>query len=173
MSELNANLKKKDYGGDYEGHFLEQYKLYVDSIEKNTDRRGRVNTFFLTLQSAVLTAIGLIYSSAVENEMVLEPKWVILFPLVLLLAISFAWGKQMYQYRNLNKYKFKVLELMEKQLPAAMFVELEWGMFEETYTNRKHPKAARFFNRLLVSDYLLPVVFGLIYVVGAIIFLFS
>lgn len=36
---------------------LEQFKLYVDSADRVSDRRGVANTFFLSLDSLVVVAL--------------------------------------------------------------------------------------------------------------------
>jgi hypothetical protein len=51
---------KKDYGYLYEGHYFEQYKLYLNSIERISDRRDRANQYFITINSGILVLIGLI-----------------------------------------------------------------------------------------------------------------
>ena len=38
---------EKEYGNDYKNHFLEQYKMYLESIEKTSDRRQSANNYFL------------------------------------------------------------------------------------------------------------------------------
>ena len=43
--------------------FLEQYKLYVEMADRVSARRGNTNTFFLTLNTTAVTAIGLLWSS--------------------------------------------------------------------------------------------------------------
>ena len=43
---------------DYSFVLLEQYKIYVEMADRISARRGLTNTFFLTLNSALFTVIG-------------------------------------------------------------------------------------------------------------------
>src|SRR4051794_16616642 len=42
----------------YQAAILDQYKIYVEMADRVSQRRGLTNTFFLTLNSAVFTVIG-------------------------------------------------------------------------------------------------------------------
>ena len=161
MSELNPNLGREGYGGDYQKHLLEQYKLYIDSLEKTSDRRGAVNSFFLTLHSAVLTVAGILYSVSMENNITFTHRGVILLPLFILLLLCAAWALQLRYYRNLNENKFKVVDLMERELPAAMYVELEWRRFQKQSN----------YIKLHWLELVLPGAFALVYLIGAILFM--
>ena len=53
-----SNYKGTEYPETQEQeHILEQYKLYVESAEKVSDRRNNVNTFYLTLATSIAAAI--------------------------------------------------------------------------------------------------------------------
>jgi hypothetical protein len=66
---LDASLWTEDakgnlYGGDaaaYQAAVLEQYKIYVEMADRVSQRRGLTNTFFLTLNTAIFTAVGLFW----------------------------------------------------------------------------------------------------------------
>ena len=58
------DAKGNFYGGDtaaYQKAILEQYKIYVEMADRISQRRGLTNTFFLTLNTAIFTAIGLFW----------------------------------------------------------------------------------------------------------------
>jgi hypothetical protein len=40
---------------------LEQYKIYVEMADRISARRGMTNTFFLTLNTAIFTAVGVFW----------------------------------------------------------------------------------------------------------------
>ena len=46
---------------------LEQYKLYVNTAEKNSDRRQSTNNFFLTINSIFLTFSGYLTTTNINN----------------------------------------------------------------------------------------------------------
>ena len=51
MSAL-FDKNEKDYGNDYKEHLFEQYKLYVESVEKTSDRRQHANNYFITINQS-------------------------------------------------------------------------------------------------------------------------
>ena len=44
---------------DISDALLEQYKLYVEMMDKVSERRGNANSFFITLHTVVLGIIGI------------------------------------------------------------------------------------------------------------------
>src|SRR5688572_24183447 len=68
-SEQRTNLDKSlyrippdKYGGEYQNHLLEQYKLYVHMAVKISERRQSANSFFLTVNTALIAFLGLVAS---------------------------------------------------------------------------------------------------------------
>ena len=66
MAEDNFMLEllsknEKEYGNDYQNHLFGQYKLYVQSIEKTSDRRQYANIYFLTINTALISLVGLLF----------------------------------------------------------------------------------------------------------------
>ena len=59
------------YGDKYIEHLLEQYKIYISSVEKISDRRQKANEFFLALNSALVTLLGFVISKA-THDMILS-----------------------------------------------------------------------------------------------------
>ena len=57
MSDTLFRRDKESYGSDYQRHLLEQYKLYVASTEKISDRRQRANNYFITINTAILAGL--------------------------------------------------------------------------------------------------------------------
>ena len=62
-------------------HLLEQYKICVEMADRISARRNLANVFFLTLHTAIFAAIGF----SIEKIELIDPKWLILFPIVGLL----------------------------------------------------------------------------------------
>jgi hypothetical protein len=57
-NSLNS-LSVTQYGDQYTAHRLEQYKLYVEMADRIGARRQAANTFFLTINTALLAFLGL------------------------------------------------------------------------------------------------------------------
>ena len=58
MSDLFSK-SEKDYGDEYKNHLFEQYKLYIESVEKTSDRRQHANNYFITINTALVSLMGL------------------------------------------------------------------------------------------------------------------
>tara|TARA_E500000318_G_scaffold111893_1_gene132430 strand:+ start:18570 stop:19403 length:834 start_codon:yes stop_codon:yes gene_type:complete len=106
---------------------LEQYKIMVNSTEKVTDQRLKVNNLFFTVTSSMLS-IGFILAKAFE----FSTLGVIgmLFMTIMALIVSFFWAKLINSYGTLNTGKFTVIDKIEKQLRSNMF-EDEWEILKE------------------------------------------
>ena len=48
-----------DYGDRYREHLFQQYKLYVDSADRISQRRSSTNNFLLTVNASLVTLYGL------------------------------------------------------------------------------------------------------------------
>ena len=106
------------YGSSYVEHLLQQYKLYVDGIEKISDRRLKTNEFFLTLNSAVITVLGFVAKEPATRPALLLTALPGLF-------VSYFWYRIIKSYRGLNSGKFKVVHAIERRLPVSLY-ETEW-----------------------------------------------
>lgn len=104
----------------------ELYRVMVDSSESLVARRQGVNTFFLTMNGALLTAIGLIVQNADDKRLGA------LAVLVLAAAgalLALAWRSLIVSFGQLNAGKFKVINAIEKHLPVSIY-DAEWEALE-------------------------------------------
>ncbi|MCI0561275.1 MAG: ABC transporter substrate-binding protein [Nitrososphaera sp.] len=120
----------------YKDHLLEQYKLYLQSAETNSERRHTANSFFLTLNTALIAFVSYISLGSSANT---TPKhdWLVALGLVALagIALSYMWYRLIRSYRDLNSAKFAVIHEIEKTLPLSPF-DAEW----EAVGRGKDPK---------------------------------
>ncbi|MBP2641041.1 MAG: hypothetical protein H6Q66_1992 [Firmicutes bacterium] len=153
MSDISLlSGSKIEYGDSYQQHLLEQYKIYVEMADRISQRRMTVNTFFITLNSIILTILGLF-----KNNI---NKWFILIAAVGLIT-SLAWFYILNSYRQLNSGKFAVIHELEKSLPASLYA-YEWSLLENgTDRNNYWP--------ISHVEKLIPVIFGLFYITGGIV----
>jgi hypothetical protein len=100
---------------------LEQYKLYVEMADRVSARRGSANTFFLTLNTTAVTAIGVLWSAQLR-----ESKWILTFLFAGLIVECLAWFWLLRSYRQLNSAKYAVVAVMEERLPASPYWSAEW-----------------------------------------------
>jgi len=133
---------------------LEQYKLYVEMADRVSARRGSANTFFLTLNTTAVTAIGLLWSGHLR-----ESKWILAFLFVGLLIECVAWFWLLRSYRQLNSAKYAVVGALEERLPASPYWSAEWMALGEG----RDP--ARYWPLSHIEQWI-PSLFAIIYVFG-------
>jgi hypothetical protein len=124
-------------GGAETKQALELYKIMVQSSEGLVGRRQAVNTFFITMNGALLTGFGIIIQSSSGNQ--------IAAPAVAILAIAgsilcLAWRSLIVSFGQLNRGKFEVINTIERYFKAAIYAA-EWEALERG----ENPKVYRSF----------------------------
>lgn len=153
----NEGAETPRYGAPIGGYLLallEQYKLYVEMSDRVSQRRGLTNTFFLTMNTGVLTAIAVF----LDRPLGWDPAWLAL-PAVGLIGQCVAWYSILRSYRLLNAAKYRVIGAMEERLPASPYVRAEWAALGEG-------KDRRLYWPLTHIEKWVPVLFALVYVGG-------
>jgi len=111
--------------------------MMVQSSEELVRRRQSVNTFFLTMNGALLTAVGLIIQSSEGHKVA---GWGIAVLAVAGVVLCIAWRSLITSFGQLNAGKFKVINTIERYLRAAIY-EAEWEALERG----ENPKVYRSF----------------------------
>jgi hypothetical protein len=101
---------------------LEQYKIYVEMADRISARRGLANTFFLTLNTAIFTLVGVLWQHPAHASRAL-----IVVPWMVLLGQCLAWFWLLRSYRQLNTAKYAVIGALEERLPASPYWAAEWA----------------------------------------------
>jgi hypothetical protein len=114
---------EKTYGDSFKADLFEQYKLYVASAEKISERRESANNYLLTVNAFLVTLYGLVATSQYTSY------WMVLVPVAGAL-VSLTWHRIITSYRDLNTVKFKVIHELEQHMPAALY-DYEWQEAEE------------------------------------------
>jgi len=148
LEQLVSN-PKASYGESFQAHLLEQYKLYVESSQKVTDRRITTGNYLLTVNSFLLTVFG------VASSQHLGGVWLAIVPVAGLL-VSFTWYSLVVFYRNLGASKYKVVHQLESFLPVAPF-RCEWRSAHDEQGRR--PTGVTHLERVI------PLAFAAVYVV--------
>lgn len=150
-----------DAGEHYQSAVLDQYKLCVEMADRISQRRSVTNTFFLTLNTAVLTAVGALWGKRTAGVEV----WLVV-PLLALLVQCAAWFWLVRSYRLLNGAKYRVIGLLEERLPASPYWKAEWAALGEGKDWRKYLPLTRL-------EQWVPIAFALMYVLGFVGVLFT
>ena len=127
-ASVMLSTSKNEYGGSYQDHLFEQYKLYVEMADKISDRRANANSFFFTIMTALISIIGIISGFGTQAVNVFN-FWIIAVSIVGLI-LCYSWNRIIESYRQLNGVKFKVIHEIEKKLPLALY-HREWIMLGE------------------------------------------
>ena len=101
---------------------IDLYQTIVASSESLVGRRQAVNTFFLTINGAMLTAYGLVSQNIGTYRLSGAAMAVIALSGIVL---SLAWRSLITSFGQLNTGKFKVINTIEQHLPVAIFAA-EW-----------------------------------------------
>ena len=111
------------YGDKYIEHLLEQYKIYIGSVEKISDRRQKANEFFLTLNTALATLLGFVIAKTNQNI----ATGTVSLAGIAGIIMCYLWYRIVRSYKGLNTGKFKVIHAIEARLPLALY-DTEWEM---------------------------------------------
>jgi hypothetical protein len=154
---LEAALRgvpRAEYGDRYSEHVLEQYKLYVEMVDRISARRQTANSFFLSINTALLAFAGLFAA----GERAPEPpfSWTLAVAAAGVL-LCYCWYRMVRSYRDLNGGKFRVVHAIERLLPLAPY-RAEW----ESLGRGEDPRRYLSFTRLELR---VPWVFIALYVI--------
>lgn len=101
--------------------YLEQYKVYLEHLDKLADRRQSSNSFFLTVNTGLCAALAFLCSKDTAEEL-RSLLFIIPFAGIML---SVFWERLVSSYRQLSTGKFEIVHRMEKHLPMAPY-RAEW-----------------------------------------------
>lgn len=123
MSIEDKLLKQSedDYGEHYRAHLIDIYKLYVDMADKISSRRQTANSYFLTLNTAIIAVIGYVQLGFQENNST-KFLWIVSIGGI---TLCFFWYRLIRSYKDLNAGKFKVIQAIEQHLPISPY-DAEW-----------------------------------------------
>lgn len=124
MSENDPLMSrpKESYGDSYTADYLAMYNDFVLSADKISARRYQTNSFFLTVNTALITIAGTLLTAALADFL-----WIVGFAGI---AFCYYWRQLIGSYRSLNTAKFQVIHQMEEHLPMAPY-RAEWDMLEK------------------------------------------
>lgn len=131
---------------------LEQYKIFVDTMEKVVARRQVAGSFFLSVNTLFLTGLGFLVKDVTKSG--LSVAAVLAMGLAGIL-VCVTWRRLMLHYGQLNAAKFKVIHLLEKRLPAQLFTA-EWTALDKGKDPKKYVSFAK-------TESIVPLVFAVLY----------
>lgn len=114
---------KETYGSDFGRDLIEQYKLYVQSVDNVSARRVSSGRYLLTVNAALIASYG--FQPVNSGQILLVALAAIVGIVVSLLSYNI-----IKSHRDLNALKFKVISEFEQHLPANPY-DYEWQLAEE------------------------------------------
>ncbi|GAA1454311.1 RipA family octameric membrane protein [Nocardiopsis tropica] len=133
----NTDVNPQTYTDAEEGYraaVLDQYRTCVEMADRVSGRRSLTNTFFLSLNSAVVAAVVAVAGNSSQEV----PLLLLLAGLVVLWAQCLTWFVMVRSYRQLNTAKFAVIGALERRLPALAYSDAEWFALGEGRDWRKY-----------------------------------
>lgn len=112
---------------------FEQYKLYVEGMEKVSDRRMVANNYFLTINTAIISLTGLLFNLKSTFINLCYTQIVGFIGIV----ICIIWFLIVLSYKQLNTGKFKIIHEIEKNLPIQLYSS-EWKVLGEGKSIKKY-----------------------------------
>lgn len=104
---------------------LEIYKTYVQTAENISEKRLKVNSFYLTFCSTLITILLALTKLTIVSDF-------IIFIDLLGVILCIIWSVNIKSYKLLNSAKYEVIKNLEKRLslPVSCFSE-EWEILKD------------------------------------------
>lgn len=150
-----------DYGDKYKEHFFKQYKIYIDGMEKTSDRRQQANNYFIAINTILTSLLGLSF----QANLLTDSFWLRILLSILGIIISIIFYFLIKSYRQLNTGKFDVIHEMEKYLPISLY-KYEWERLGKGQDKSKYYPFSHI-------EMLIPWIFGVLYFTLLIYFILS
>lgn len=142
---------------------LEQYKLFLQTSEDLVNRGQNVNSFYISISSALIAIMGVFCTFDFGKK----AELVICFLFCLIgIIISVSWSKILSCYGNLNSSKMKIISNIEKKLPLSLF-DAEWAALSDKLNKKKYISFTE-------TEKIIPLLFEIVYlfIIVLIIFLY-
>ena len=140
-----------------------QYQTYVQTSEAIIERRQAISSFYVGVNTTIITAITTIISILVGIDMLsnkpLSIGIIMLVSSFLGIILNSNWYLQLESYGKLNSAKMKVISALEKHMPANIF-DTEWRVMSSKIGGKKY----RSFTNI---EKTVPMTFSIIFVVTA------
>lgn len=120
----NVLFNKKNDFELKESTLFEQYKLIVGTSEELVKRRQVMNTFFLTLNLGILSAIGIVVKRLFDISDIGDIIFLISLSVIGDVS-AYSWRRMIISFGQLNSGKFKVINTLEQYLSVSIF-NAEW-----------------------------------------------
>ena len=99
---------------------FELFELYLGTAEKVSDRRANANSWMLSVNSAIVALYGYLQADKLAVNAGQKAIWLLIIPGAGVF-VCVAWAALLESYRQLNRAKFEVLQMLESAFPVQPF----------------------------------------------------
>ena len=142
---------------------VEQYQTYVQTSEAIIERRQAISSFYIgvntTIITAITTIIGILMGTDMLSNKPLSIGIIMLVSSLLSIILNSNWYLQLESYGKLNSAKMKVISALEKHMPANIF-DTEWRVMSSKIGGKKY----RSFTNI---EKMVPMTFSVFFIVTA------
>ena len=118
------------------GILLEQYRIFSESSENLVSRRQKVNSFYISANTALITVGGTIATLGTEDSLL--AKLIVIIALsVPAFMLNISWQRMLQSYYINNQGKLKVLSMIEKKLAVSLY-DAEWKAMKNKFSKNKY-----------------------------------
>lgn len=118
-----------------------QYQMYVQTSEAIIERRQAISSFYVGVNTTIITAITTIISILLGTDILsnkpLSIGIIMLVSSLLSIILNSNWYFQLESYGKLNSAKMKVISALEKHMPANIF-DTEWRVMSSKIGGKKY-----------------------------------
>lgn len=141
------------YGEKFQDHYMEMYKLYLESLDYTSTLKNKTSSYFLTIHTLLISILGL----SVSKYNLIDSDLFYAFTPVLGILLALIWWISEHAYNQVIGAKFSIIHFMENKLPAKVY-GTEWKILESEKLNLRSKPFVLFIEPLV------PLVFVIFYV---------
>lgn len=134
---------------------LEIYKLHAELADRVSQRREGANRLYVSIITGFLVAVMVFSRLGLDRP--IELSWLLCVGGFLGIGLCASWYIVIRSYRQLNSGKFRTLHELESKLSYPFF-QREWELL-------KSGDDFKTYWRLTIAETVLPIIFGLAYLV--------
>lgn len=121
LEDMLFPVEPAQYGDRYPADFVALFDSFVESADRVSARRAQANSFFLTVNTLLVTAAGTVWELSDAST-----NWFIALGGIL---FSIVWWAMIDSFRTLNSAKYAVINEIETRLPIAAY-RAEWALLK-------------------------------------------
>lgn len=147
---------------EYIERVMEQYKIYQKTSEDLVERRQSVNSFYISVNSAIVAVFGVILGLVDYPSNV----FVIMIMALIGIILDISWIKLLDAYGVLNSAKMKVISMLERELPIRLY-DTEWMVMSDKLNLKKYVSftdSEKRIPKILIFVYIMIIIAAILFV---------